>query len=450
MRAPSVTSSVHTKDTPYQNAIQSFVHSAELRASLFIVAHFILGAILISVPILSTLHAYATVALGVFWALTKPPGYAACAAGYVVGAEVLWRMTDASFFWEGGKYAVILILGLSLLQSKTKRIPVAPLCYFLLFLPSILLTLDAVGLTRTRDYVSFNLSGPLALFISAWFFSSLKLSSRQLQAVLFAIIAPIISISIFALLRTFSASAIVWNNTSMFASSGGFGPNQVSTVMGLGVVVVLLMLLTGKYSRISRVLLALIAVVFFIQGLLTFSRGGMVGALITSAFVALHAVRDHQQRVRLIVALLIFVPVMVFVVIPALNNMTQGVLETRFSDTNLTNRDVIIRQELQLFLDNPIAGAGPGVGTYLRGVAAHTEFTRMLGEHGLLGVASLCLLIYMAAHQYLRSKDIAIRGLRGSLILWSLLVMTNAAMRTASVSFMFGIPFAQINLDDDT
>jgi hypothetical protein len=414
---------------------------------LIIVIHIFLGLIFRQAPMLATPYAYAVIALGIFWAVTKPPVYAAYIASYVIGAEVLWRMLNAGVFWEGGKYAVILTLGLSLLHHRRKHMPSLPFYYFLLLLPSILLTLGVVGLSTARDYISFNLSGPLALFMSAWFFSGMKINRDQLMKVLLALAAPILTIATYALLTTANAGQIRWVDDSMFATSGGFGPNQVSAIMGLGVVAVWLLLTLGQFSWPAGIALIVVGLVMLLQGLLTFSRGGMYAAIIVVGFSALHLTRDRDQRLRVTLLLIFTVSSVAYVALPALNDYTGGFLETRFSDTNLSHRDDIMQEELQLFQENILAGVGPGVGNVYRDAAAHTEFTRLLAEHGLLGTLAFLILISMSLQRYFAGKTAPIRGLSGSFGLWSLIVMTNAAMRLAAVSYMFGLAFAEFDLD---
>lgn len=415
----------------------------------FLLAHIALALLVRQFSQLATAHVYLTLGVGVLWALSRSSTYAAYAAAYVVGAEVFWRMTNASFFWEGGKYAVTLILALSLLHHRQKRIPVLPLFYFLLLLPSALLTIDQTSLSDARELISFNLSGPLSLFVSAWFFSTQKLSKPQLQTLLLAIVAPILTTAAYAILGTLSLEQIRWVNDSMFATSGGFGPNQVSTIMGLGVLVIWLLLLTGRVTQMQRWFLIATGIVLLVQGLFTFSRGGMLAAAIAIAVVSLHVVRDQKQRLRLTLVTLASVPLLAFAVLPALNDFTQGFLEQRFTDTNLTHRDTLLATELSLFQQNLLTGVGPGMGGADRGASSHTEFTRLLAEHGALGVFSLVLLLSMALQCYLRERGMLGRGIRSSLLIWPLLVMTNAAMRLVSVSFVFGLAFAKIELDDE-
>lgn len=425
--------------------------SRPLRLSITVIllAHVAFGMIAFQDAAIVTPYAYATILIGVLLAITRPPIAAAYAASYMVGAEVLWRMTNAGVFYEMGKYAVILILGISLLHHRRRRIPVAPLFFMLLLLPSILITLEGLPLDEAREQISFNLSGPLALFVSAWFFSGITIRKRELQGILTAMIGPMLTTAVYALSRTATAQEIQWGSHSMFASSGGFGPNQVSTVMGLGIVAIWLLVMLGGLARRDVVVLILAALAIGLQGLLTFSRGGVVAAVVVIAFSSLHFVRSKQQRTRLLLVLLVGLPLLVNGIIPRLDEFTNSAFSTRYSDPSLTGRDRILEEELTLFVENPLAGVGVGMGNVYRGgIAAHTEFTRLLGEHGILGLAALILLLGMAVKQYFSAQGSINRGVVGSFLLWPLTVMTNAAMRIAAISFTFGLAFAEFELDD--
>jgi len=357
-------------------------------------------------------------------------------------------MCGADIFYEGGKYSVILILGLSLIHRKQKYIPVAPLFYFLLLLPSIILTLETMSADSARAAISFNLSGPLTLFISTWFFSTLKIKLTQMLYLMLFLVAPIITTAAGALSETLVQGQIRWVNDSMLQTSGGFGPNQVSTIMGLGAIVIWMFLLFGRSDILSKLVLAGSGVLLIVQGLLTFSRGGMVAVIIVTSFLSIYTVRNTQQRTRMIFLIIISVSALIFLVFPMLNDYTQGFLETRFGDVNLSNRDTLLQVELDLFIANPIAGVGPGVANTIRTTSSHTEMTRLLADHGLFGLVSLILLILMTVQRYLSVKDLALRGLYGSFILWTLIVMTNTAMRIAATGFCFGLAFVQIQFDD--
>ncbi len=128
-------------------------------------------------------HALATLGLGVWWATVgKRLDLALCAACYMAGAEVLWRMTGTGLFWEFGKYGVSLILLLVLVRLPGRRSTAwRAVLYFVLLLPSALLTLRQLGLAEARDAVSFNLSGPFSLAVAVLFFSSIRASAIDLR-----------------------------------------------------------------------------------------------------------------------------------------------------------------------------------------------------------------------------------------------------------------------------
>ena len=57
--------------------------------------------------------------------------------------------------------------------------------------------------------------------------------------------------------------------------------------------------------------------------------------------------------------------------------------------------------DLFIFVNNPIFGVGPGIGYYERlnhglsqRVSAHTEYSRLLAEHGIAGIFVLLFILY--------------------------------------------------------
>jgi O-antigen ligase len=72
----------------------------------------------------------------------------------------------------------------------------------------------------------------------------------------------------------------------------------------------------------------------------------------------------------------------------------------------------------------------------------------MLAEHGILGGISLLLMLIMTVRNYFKKQPAIIRGIRGSMIVWSLLTLTHSAMRLSCAPFMFGIGFVTIDFDD--
>src|SRR5204862_2659685 len=100
-------------------------------------------------PLVATAHALLTLGVAVIWALVDRRCAAVAYSGaYIMGAEVLWRLTSARVFWEFGKYAVVLLVGLALLRHPPGwRRTRLPLLYLLLLLPAGVLTVQALGVS---------------------------------------------------------------------------------------------------------------------------------------------------------------------------------------------------------------------------------------------------------------------------------------------------------------
>ena len=133
-----------------------------------------------------------------------------------------------------------------------------------------------------------------------------------------------------------------------------------------------------------------------------------------------------------------------FVVLPQLDRLTQGTLLARFESVNTSRRDEIARDDLEAFLAHPVGGLGPG-GRFVsegRWEVAHTELTRLLAEHGLLGVAALLVLFVMAFQTLRGARTLQEKALVAALLAWSFITMSHAAMRIVAPSLAFGLASA--------
>ena len=203
------------------------------------------------------------------------------------------------------------------------------------------------------------------------------------------------------------------------ATSGGFGPNQVSAILGLGLVAIVVYLIVGRAKRVVTGTMLLLTLFLARQCLITLSRGGVYMALGAVAAASFYLLRDRAYRGKLLAAGAVVGAILVFVVIPRLEAITGGVLVSRFENTSGTGRELLIKADLESWAENPVLGVGPGLGgknrlKYFHVPTAHTEYTRMLAEHGLLGLVSLVLLGAMAVRSVREPEDAAGQGrLRG-------------------------------------
>jgi O-antigen ligase len=145
-----------------------------------------------------------------------------------------------------------------------------------------------------------------------------------------------------------------------------------------------------------------------------------------------------------------------FVLLPQLDEFTKGALTKRLINTKLTGRDKLALADLKAFEENPLFGVGPGQAVayhqkfspHSSQATAHTEFSRLLAEHGVFGLLAMVLLIGIAVQNFRKAKSPQGKALVVSMVSWSFIFMTAAAMRLVAPSFCFGLTAATLSPDD--
>ncbi len=105
-----------------------------------------------------------------------------------------------------------------------------------------------------------------------------------------------------------------------------------------------------------------------------------------------------------------------------------------------------------MFLDNPIFGIGVGKNKEYReqttGIeaASHNEISRMLAEHGSLGLFALLILLITPLVLYLNNKQNIF--LFSFLIFW-LLTINHAAMRLAAPAFIYALSLLKVKFETE-
>jgi hypothetical protein len=412
---------------------------------LFVMAHVPLGPLMYSASALAFVHQTIVFTLGFWWALSgQRLERTAVVGAYITGSEVLWRMTNDRLYWEFSKYAVIVLFTVALLKKQGLRSLILPALCFALLLPSVPLTLrDNEHLWRARQEIVFNLAGPLALAISARFFCFVRLTPALMRRLLLALVAPALGVAAVASYAIMTASHIEFTTESNFATSGGFGPNQVSAILGLGGLAALWCLLEREAGWHLRLVLFGAMVWLGTQSALTFSRGGLLAAVMAAMIGLVFTARDRQTRLRLVFAGTMTILMASYVVWPRLVEFTGGKIATRFEETDLSARDRLFEDDLETWRQHQILGVGPGRSRFQHAQvrATHTEFSRLLSEHGLFGATWLLLQGFFVLYNVKRAASNRDRSLTATAMVWSLLFMANSAMRLVAPAFMFGLGF---------
>lgn len=417
----------------------------------FVAAHVPLAFVLAASPLFATVHALVVLAAGFHFLRFGRAHRIAFLAAYIVGAEVLWRGTEGSFVWELAKYSLSGFFLLALVRYRVLSwTGKAGAWYFALLLPSL-----AVLPYFDRREISFALSGPLSLGLAMMFFSRARFSRQDTVRIFLVGLAPIVSLATLSVLSTLRADPeAFWVGGT--TTTAGIGPNQVSAALGLGTLFAFyLFLLLHRSSRGLAQLGLALAVVFGLQALLSFSRGGIWGTLGTLAVMSWFLLKSRRARGSLIVAIVVLAPLLHFWILPAADQYTRGLALSRFTETDLTGRDRIMLSDLRAFQAHPWVGLGPGQSDWWHfrdlGVpkSAHTEYTRAIAEHGLLGLIAMSILIGVGVRRLHRDCGPLEKALVVALSVWTLLYLGHSAMRLAAPGFVFGLGGARFDLDQD-
>src|ERR1043166_901245 len=415
-------------------------------AIAFLLGHVPFAFLMKWLPLLAQAHSLAVLAVGLWFATRRGNSFGvARVAAYLVGSELLWRMCGGGVFLEFGKYAFALILGVALWRQRNRSLDKVAMWYFLLLLPSIAFALISSSLYEARTNISFYLSGPLALVFGVYFFKGLRLTPIQLRAALLSLIAPILGAAAICYKSTFGSDDITFGTSANNAASGGFGANQVSASFGLGIAAVALCWWLTPVGKLTRCILVAAVLFFVTQALLTMSRTGLWLATISCGLGGLQLARNPRQIVGLMVSAALAALLVWLVVVPSIEKLAGNAVWERFQKTQGSGRENIVQADLYVWAHHPLFGVGVGRAIPERvpylGLrkASHTEYTRLLSEHGLLGAISLVLLLYIPARAFRAAKTVPEKVLAATVASFGLLFMMVSATRMLIPSFLLGL-----------
>ena len=383
-------------------------------------------------------------------------------SAYLVGGEVLFRMAGGMIFYELPKYAVMVFLFVGLVVEKRRHhVSLSYLIYILLLLIGIAFV-DIPFSESIRKAIAFNLSGPILLGVSAIYFYRRPLSLSTLMDMLFYMALPIISMLTLLYFRTPSLSEISFGGEANFETSGGYGPNQVATILGLGAFIV------AVHLFFKRRIFALFSVDIFLftyliyRGLITFSRGGMITAFLAIAVFTYYFILSKENKILNLAKYSGLLALFGFALFMYTSIATGGMLENRYANKNAagntksditTGRATLFASEVSAFMENPFFGVGVGGGKFYRmeeleiRAASHNEMGRLIGEHGLVGIVALLLLITVPIRHLFKQPYLARAFLASFLIFW-FLTINHSAMRIAFPGFIYGLSVAVITFKE--
>ena len=390
--------------------------------------------------------------------------YVLLACAYVVGSEVFLRMNGSTVFYEASKYLVILFTGLGILFKGFSNKALVYVIFILLLIPSIYVAMATLGFeSDIRRAVAFNLSGPVCLGVSAIFCYGRTINFKQLKAILVAFLLPLVSMVVYLFLYTPNLQEVITSTESNFEASGGFGPNQVATVLGIGIFVAASKFFMSKELLFDRLFDLLLLGLFGFRALVTFSRGGVLTAIaMILFFLGLYYLKvNFKTKLKIKLSVLAFLLV-VGVVWMVSSLQTRGLLDKRYANQDAAGREKedvttgrvdLLAYEFGEFMENPFLGIGVGKVKEVRldetGVeaASHNEMSRIVAEHGLLGIIAFLILLLTPLVFRLRNKS---NLFFYSFYLFWFLTINHSAMRIAAPAFIYALCLLNITYEKTT
>ncbi|HEY6143488.1 MAG TPA: O-antigen ligase family protein [Flavobacterium sp.] len=429
-----------------------------------ILLHVAIGFLVFIFPFFSKIYGYSIFILAPYFIIKNQNrnNEALMAAAYVVGSEVFLRMTQGNPLYEISKYGVMVFIFIGMYFSGISKNAMPYWLFLLLLVPSVVISTFVLDFeTDMKNAIAFNISGPVCLGVSSLYTFRRKISLNEINSTLLCLGLPIVTCMVYLTFYTPNIKDILTGTGSNFAASGGFGPNQVSTILGLGMFVFFSRIILESNTKFMVIINLIIALIISYRGMVTFSRGGMITGflMIVLLLLFLYFKSNYTGRIKLNY-LIILLSIAMIAIWTYTSLQTGGLIDKRYANqdaagrvksSQFTGREDLAKGEIEIFLDNPIFGVGVGKGVEVRrektGEAAlsHDEITRMLAEHGSLGIMGLIILLFTPLFLYLENKFNMY--LLCFVVFW-FLTINHAAMRTAAPAFVYSLSLLNVFLGE--
>lgn len=427
-----------------------------------ILFHVLIGVLGYVLPFTAKIYGYSIFIFGLYYIIKNQNknNEALVVAAYVVGSEVFLRMTGGNPLYEISKYGVIVFILFGMYYSGFSKGAAPYWIYLLLLVPSVVISTFTLNFdTDLRTTIAFNISGPVCLGMASLYTFRRKILLTEMNRILFSMGLPILSCMVYLTLYTPNVRDVVTSTQSNFETSGGYGPNQVATVLGLGMFIFFSRVILDSKTKLQIVINLIIALNITYRGMLTFSRGGVITGflMIVLLVLFLYFKSNFGGRVKLnyIIVLLVLAS---FATWTYTSFQTGGLINKRYAnqdaagrvkESQFTGREDIAQEEINIFLKNPIFGVGVGKGAEVREidtgmkVLSHDEITRTLAEHGSLGIVALLILFFTPLVLYLENK---FNMFLLCFVAFWFLTINHAAMRTAAPAFVYSLSLLNVQL----
>jgi hypothetical protein len=427
-----------------------------------ILSHVAIGMVIYLFPFTAKLYAYSIFVAGIYFVMkTQNRNHEALmVAAYITGSEVLLRMTGGNISYEFSKYGVMIFVFIGMYYSGFSKGATPYWVFLLLLVPGVVISTFVLDFdTDIRTTIAFNISGPVCLAVASLYTYRRKIALEQVNNILLSMGLPIISCMIYLSLFSPDIQDVITGTGSNAAASGGFGPNQVATFLGLGMFIFFSRIILESRSKFLVVLNLIIVCNISYRGMVTFSRGGMITGFLMIVLLLsfLYFKSNYRGKVKLNY-IVVIIALAMMAIWGYTSAQTGGLINKRYKnqdaagrvkESQFTGREDIAVNEINIFLDNPVFGVGVGKGVEVREaetgllVLSHDEITRMLAEHGTLGIFALLILFITPLALYVENS---FNMFLLCFVTFWFLTINHAAMRTAVPAFVYSLSLLNVQL----
>jgi hypothetical protein len=431
-----------------------------------ILVHVLLGVFIYFFQSASFIYCLAILLFGLYYVLRtgNKNNEVLFVSAYIVGSEVFLRMTGGSILYEFSKYGVMIFLLLGMFYSGFSKNAIPFWIYLLLLLPGVVVATETLNLeTDLRKSIAFNISGPVCLGVASIYNYNRRITFSQINNVLLTLGLPIVTTAVYLILYTPDLKEVLIGTGSNADTSGGFGPNQVATILGIGMFIFFARLIFASKSKLIFILNLIIAFNITYRGLVTFSRGGMITGflMIVILLVFLYFNTRNTGKYKLNVLFVFMTLVFSFIWIYT-SMQTSGLIDKRYAnqdamgrvkESKFTGREEILASEIDAFEDSPVFGVGVAKGLEIRyektgeTITSHSEISRTIAEHGMLGIIALLIVFITPVFLYIDNKQ---HIYMFCFLLFWLLTINHAAMRIAAPAFVYSLSLLKVTFDKTT
>lgn len=434
----------------------------EINYLKLILFHVGIGFLIYLFPFTSKIYGYSIFIFGTYYVIKSQNSNneVLIVAAYLVGSEVFLRMTGGNPLYEITKYGVVFYILIGMYYSGFSKGAFPYWIFLLLLIPGVIMATYSLNYdSDIRKTIAFNISGPVCLGIASLYTFRRKIALEKMNDILLSMGLPIVSCMVYLTFYTPNVRDVITSTQSNFETSGGFGPNQVATFLGLGMFIFFSRIILESKTKIMVAINLILALNITYRGMVTFSRGGMITGflMILLLLVFLYFKTNGGGKVKL-GSIMVLITVALLSAWSYTSFQTDGLINKRYAnqdaagrakESQFTGREDIAQSEINTFYKNPLLGVGTGVAAELREretgmkVLSHDEITRMLAEHGMLGILALAILFLTPLFLYFENK---FNMYLLCFVAFWFLTINHAAMRTAVPAFVYSLSLLNVQI----